>query len=126
MPQIKIKLSLFKSKENKIEKDIFKDANFWLSKGLLIQTKGVVDNPSAEVNSAALDYYLSGVKIDPRHYGCVYNAACSYFNDGKFTNALKWFEIASKIDPQSQDSHFGKSVTCLKLGQYSEALEVCE
>lgn len=73
MDDVNVALKICKVKGNNSEKNIFKCANFWLSKGVLIQTKG------QENHHEALDYYLSGVKIDPRHYGCVYNVACSYF-----------------------------------------------
>jgi hypothetical protein len=46
----------------KIEINIFKDAQFWFSKGHTIQNaKNLEDNS----DSVALDYYLSGIKIDP-------------------------------------------------------------
>jgi hypothetical protein len=38
-----------------------------------------VSTQDKDSNNIALDYYLSGVKIDPRHFGCVYNVACSYY-----------------------------------------------
>jgi hypothetical protein len=46
-----------------------------------------------------LEYYLSGVKINPSHFGCIYNAACSYYFANKFCNSLKWFDLALKIEP---------------------------
>ena len=72
-----------------------------MSKGVLIQTKksqGDSLDHDKDSNNIALDYYLSGVKIDPRHFGCVYNVGCSYFFEKKYLNALKWFELAIKID----------------------------
>lgn len=75
-----------------------------------------------DTNIVALDYYLSGVKTDPRHFGCVYNVGCSFFMEGKYLNALKWFELAIKINPLVPDSFFGKAITCLKLGRYEKAL----
>lgn len=123
MPEIVVQLKLYHCKTSAIEKDIFKCAEFWLSKGFLIQTKTKSSGATGvDSNNVALDYYLSGVKIDPRHFGCIYNAACSYFFEKKFLNAVKWFDLALKIDPLSKDSFFGKTVTCLKLGQYTEAL----
>ena len=77
-------------------------------------------------NNIALDYYMSGIKIDPRHFGCIYNAACSHFYEKKYNNALKWFEIALKINPESYDSYFGKAITCLKLNNVDQALKTIE
>lgn len=53
----------------------------------------------------------------------MYNSACSYFYEKEYCNALKWFNLALKLDNHSYDSYFGKAITCLKLGQYEEALE---
>jgi hypothetical protein len=37
----------------------------------------VEERPKKEnFDTIALDYYLSGVKIDPAHLGCVYNLGC--------------------------------------------------
>ncbi len=73
-----------------------------------------------------MDYYLSGVKIDPKHFGCVYNVACSYYFEEKYINSLKWFELAMKIDPKSQDCYFGKTACCLKLGKFEQALNAID
>lgn len=81
---------------------------------------------TADSNSVALDYYLSGVKFDPRNYGCIYNAGCSYFYEQKYKNALKWFDLALKVNPSSIDSSLGKSLSLLKLGCFKEALTAIE
>lgn len=47
----------------------------------------------------ALDYYLSGVKIDPSHIGCIYNIGCCQYFIQKYANAEKWFSLALKVDP---------------------------
>lgn len=95
MSEIQVTIKLYQAKSQKIEEDIFKCADFWLGKGYLIQTStrqsSKDGNQGVDSNNVALDYYLSGVKIDPRHYGCIYNAACSYFYEKMFTNSLKWF-----------------------------------
>jgi tetratricopeptide (TPR) repeat protein len=70
-----------------------------------------------------LDYYISGVKIDPSHFGCIYNVGCCHFYNGKFANSKKWFDLAIKVDKTSLDSHFGRTAACLKLGLYTEALQ---
>ena len=70
----------------------------------------------------ALDYYLSGVKIDSTHYGCIFNAGCCHFFTGKFQNARKWFELATWVNPRRPDGYYGLALSCLKLGLYEEAL----
>ncbi len=108
--------------------NIFKDAFFWFNKGYKIQTNVSTKTNDEEQNDSnkdtvAFDYYLSGVKIDPFHIGCIHNAACCHYFTGKFANAEKWFSIAIKVDPHNQDSYIGKTVACLKLGKFKEAHE---
>jgi len=79
-----------------------------------------------DTNMIALDFYLSGVKSDPKHYGCVYNVACSHFMESKFVNALKWFDIALRLRPNDADSLLGKTVALLKLGKHNEAIKLTE
>jgi len=69
---------------------------------------------------------LSGVKINPGHFGCVYNVGCSYYFEKKFLNALKWFEMAIQIDSKNQDCYYGKAAACLKLGRFKDALAAIE
>ena len=57
-----------KDKTKNIEEDIFQSAEFWLEKGYGIQQKGQINGSkknALEADNVALDYYLSGVKIDP-------------------------------------------------------------
>lgn len=74
----------------------------------------------------ALDYYLSGIKIDPQHIGCIYNVGCCQFAIGRFSNAEKWFHFAIQVDPQHQESYMGLTISLLKVGKYQEALTAIE
>ena len=107
---------------NADSRDIFKNAEFWLSKGLLIQSNQG-NTGGGDSDHVALDYYLSGVKIDPTHFGCIYNVGCCHFFTKKFSNALKWFDLAIRADRGSLDAHYGRAAACLKLGCYTEALK---
>ena len=69
----------------------------------------------------ALDYYLSGVKIDPSHLGCIHNVGCCQYSCGKFANSEKWFNLGIKVDPFYQDSYVGSTLSSLKLGKYDLA-----
>ena len=74
-------------KLKKKDPDIFKSPEYWLLKGYEIQNKAHQEGNrknAHEADNVALDYYLSGVKNDPHHYGCVYNAGCCHFFTGKF------------------------------------------
>ena len=45
----------------------------------------------------ALDYYLQGVRCNPRGFPCVFNLACVYSQLDRHSNAKKWFNVAIKI-----------------------------
>jgi tetratricopeptide (TPR) repeat protein len=77
-------------------------------------------------DTVALDYYLSGLKINPSHLGCIYNVGCCHYFTKKFANAEKWFSLAIKLDPCHLDSYIGKTVSCIKLGRYLEALDTVD
>lgn len=97
------------------------DANFWFQKGYAIQIKG-----EKNCEQVALDYYLSGIKIDKKHIGCIHNAACCYYLQGKFANAEKWFSLAIQADPTNQESYIGKTVAKIKLGDYESAFKTID
>lgn len=78
---------------------------------------------SSDADHVALDYYLSGVKIDPMNLPCIYNVGACYFYIGKYKNARKWFDFAVKAahdqkDSCLLDSYFGLAASCLKLGLF--------
>ena len=95
-PELIVELPLYEPKPIKQammnDKDIFKSAEFWLNQGHQKCQKKAL-NVGPDRHSVALDYYLSGVKIDPEHYGCIYNTGCCYFYTGKYQNARKWFTL---------------------------------
>ena len=75
-----VDLKIYHQKMNKSENigDIFKNAEFWCNKGCII----LGDKSSS--HAVALDYYISGVKIDPSHFGCIYNIGCCHFLAKKY------------------------------------------
>jgi len=50
-----------------------------------------------KTHAVARDYYMSGVKIDQSHFGCIYNIGCCHFFVGEYANAKKWFSLAIKV-----------------------------
>jgi len=84
------------------------------------QSEGVAKQ---DCHTVALDYYLSGLKINPTHLGCIYNVGCCHYFTKKYANAEKWFSLAIKADPTYLDSYIGKAVSCIKLGRYEDAIE---
>jgi len=99
----------------KINENSFHDPEFWFSKGFSMQQK--------DGTEAALDYYLQGIRCSSSHFPCVYNLACVYANLEKHQNALKWFNIAIKIDPNSTDAYYGSSLSSFKMKRFKEAFE---
>jgi tetratricopeptide (TPR) repeat protein len=94
-----------------LAENILKNADFWMQQGYKVQSKITNDQDTKGLNSISLDYYLSGVRADPTHYGCTYNIACSYFKQANYLNAFKWFQIAIKLSPLSKECYYGKAVT---------------
>lgn len=88
-------LKLFKPPNTQFNHDIFKSADYWLSKGYIMQSQLMGESQKV----TPLSYYLAGVKIDPKHFGCVYNSGCCFFLDGKYKNAKKWFDLSLKLKP---------------------------
>jgi hypothetical protein len=73
---------------------------------------------STAKNTTALDYYLSGIKIDPVNIGCAYNVACTFYEEKMFCNSLKWFNLAQRLISDNPDVLFGTAVVQLKLGRF--------
>lgn len=98
-PDLTIKLELMAPNTKNIQQNnIFKSADFWIQKGYLIQKDGRAEQTegafSTAKNNTALDYYLSGIKIDPVNLCCAYNVACTFYDEKMFCNSLKWFNLA--------------------------------
>jgi tetratricopeptide (TPR) repeat protein len=72
---------------------------------------------------AALDFYLSGIRCTTTNFPCVYNLACVYATLQKHTNALKWFNVAIKIDPNSMDAYYGSALSSFKMKRFQEAFD---
>lgn len=69
-----------------------------------------------DLDSMAIDYYISGLKVDPEHFKCAYNIGFSFFMLQKFKNAVRWFDYALLCRPNSQECQFGRAVCFLRLG----------
>jgi tetratricopeptide (TPR) repeat protein len=69
----------------------------------------------------ALDYYLQGIRCNPRSFPCVFNLACVYSQLDRHTNAKKWFNLAIKIQPLSIDSYYGSALSDFKQKNFQEA-----
>lgn len=74
----------------------------------------------------ALDYYLQGVRCNPRGFPCVFNLACVYSQLDRHSNAKKWFNVAIKIQPLSIDSYYGSALSDFKQKRFQEAFNTLE
>ena len=74
--------------------------------------------------NVAIDYYLSGIKLEPSHYGCAYNIGYCYYMTNKFASAEKWFSLAVKLQyPTRHDSLLNQTMAQIKLGEYHRAYQ---
>lgn len=85
----KLSVQQIEPENKKIQQQAFQDAEFWFGKGFAMQKKDGVE--------VALDYYLQGVRCNPRGFPCVFNLACVYSQLDRHSNAKKWFNLAIKI-----------------------------
>ncbi|CDW89030.1 tpr domain containing protein [Stylonychia lemnae] len=102
----------------KTRQQVFQDAEFWLTKGFLMQR--------SEGTEVALDYYKHGIRVNPWNFPCVYNLACVYSHLNQNNNARKWFNLAIKIAPNEADSYFGSAISSFKLRDYKSALQTLQ
>ena len=79
------------------------------------------DVPPDQVDFVALDYYLSGIKLETNHYGCIMNIGRCYFHTSRYRNAAKWFDLGIKCDPRCPDAYYCLAASKLKLGDYEGA-----
>ena len=121
---LEINLKIMPAEGKVTQTNIFKDATFWFNKGYSIQVVRYkpIKNQKDNVDLIALDYYLSGFKIDRDHLGCIYNTGCCMYFTGKFANAERWFTYGIQTS-NNPSCYMGKTLACLKLGQYEIALQ---
>ena len=92
--------------------EVFKDAEYWLGRGHQVSA-----GTTTELQ-LSIDYYLHGIRANPRHVACVYNVACAFYALGKFHNSLKWFSHAIKLQNTNKDSYFNKALSHFRLAEY--------
>ena len=107
------------SRDWRASKNPFLSAEYWCSKGYKMQTgRSSNENLNQHLKSKnkfgfkakvevqdqseqALDYYLQGLRIDDRHFGCSFNIGCIFLKRGMNRNAQKWFKIAIRFKAKS-------------------------
>ena len=116
---------------------MFECAEYWLSKGLQAQTglsplqviqashqkaseRRNLDRARGQqqpdAGDQALDFYFQGLRKDPFHFGCCFNAGITYLHKCMNLNAQKWFSFARQLDPDRKEPYLGEAISSLKLG----------
>jgi hypothetical protein len=62
------------------------------------------------------------MRKDLYHYGCAFNIAMTFFEQGKNQNALKWFRFAKKMEPTKKEPYLGEATAAFKLGLIDDCL----
>lgn len=75
-------------------------------------------------NDQALDYYFSGLRKDPNHFGCCYNLGVTFLEKKMHLNAQRWFQFAKQIDPSKKESYLGEAICAMKLGNIAECYKI--
>eukprot|EP00347_Sterkiella_histriomuscorum_P006536 403352393 len=99
-------------------KEVFQDSEYWHHKGF-----SYFNQVDIEVS---IDYYLHGIRSNPRHYACMFNVACVYQQLNKHLNAIKWFKYSIQIKLGCVDSYYGCAISMFKLKLFQEGLEIIE
>lgn len=109
----------------------FENSLYWLGKGFKAQT-GLDGNKAAKPEQfykltldradQAIDYYLQGLRVNPRDFACCYNVALCFLLKNYICNAMKWFKLSIVIEPHSPEAFLGLAVTKLKLSKHHEAI----
>ena len=130
--------SLLQDAINNFKRNNFLEAKILLLKILNIEPKnfdalnviGVI-NGNENNHLAALNFFKKAQKIRPDYNLINYNLAKSYSEIGKDIEAIKYYEIAIKLDKNHLGSllNFGKSLHQLKrydeaLGHYDQAIKL--
>jgi len=68
-------------------KSSLKNAEYWLACGYKISRKA----QTLQDFEIALDNYLTGLRADPNHYACMFNAGAVMMRLSRFSNSQKWF-----------------------------------
>ena len=120
--------------------NIFENADYWHEKGYTIFMSADIkkknqDNPAFKVTKKdkgfryenadqALDFYFIGLRKNPFHIGCCYNAALIYMHKRMNANAQKWFRITRRLEPDRKEAYLGEAISSLKLNQIKYAIRV--
>lgn len=101
-----------------------KELNFGAEQAQFKVQKKAQAGFSEDANNQALDFYFVGLRKNPSHFGCTFNAGLTYYYKGMNANAGKWFRFARLLDPSRKEPYLGEAVSSLKLDKIQHALRV--
>ncbi len=70
-------------------------------------------------------YYRKASHLNLGDSKLVYKIACTYLNEGQWTNAVKQLEAAIKIHGKHPEYHLAMGECKMQLGEYKEAIQYC-
>lgn len=91
-----------------------KDARFWFRKGALCSTYGN--------NKAAIKYFGTAIKLDPKHSGAYFEQGVSYGQLGNYKKALMLIDKSLELDPQNGLFIYGRGRVHLLAGDKEKAM----
>jgi len=72
-------------------------------------------------NQLAIKTLKKAYKRNNENYDIVYNLAFIYFLETAYEKAVKYFDIALKLNAQSRDCYYYKGISLLRLADYDDA-----
>jgi tetratricopeptide (TPR) repeat protein len=92
--------------------------DFWFIKGKEATKKSAIE--------AAIDYYLQGLRVDPKHHQTYHNLGCWFVYLDRWVNALKCFEQEYILTPFEIKALYALVIVSLKLGNLDKAIQYIE
>ena len=78
---------------------------------------------------SATDCFIQAIRINPLNVYAIHNLACVYEIQNRFQLAIKWFDIAIKLDPLNNellDTYYSLGLAYYKAGFPEKAVEVLD
>jgi len=73
-------------------------------------------------NKLAISCLKSAYRINNENFDIVHYLALTYFLQSEYEKAIKYFDVASKLNPKSRDSYYYKGISLNRIDQHNEAI----
>lgn len=125
MNYVELQTRDLKPKENlRNRKYDFNSEQFWFLKAY----DHFKSNNNDELKSA-VDCFVQTIKSNPLNICAIHNLACAYETQQRYQLAIKWFDIAIKLDPDNKeylDTYYSLALAYFKSGKPQEAVYVLD